>query len=147
MAKKPAYEELEQRIKELEKEVAERKNAEESLKEKTHLTNILLDAIPCVALLIRPKTREIVLSNEAGRKAGAVPGTICYETWGERDKPCPWCLAPKVWATGKPQHMEIETLYIIWDAHWHPINEDLYLHYAFDITEKRKMEKQPQQTP
>ncbi len=33
MAKKPTYEELEQRVKELEKEVAKRKNAEESLKE------------------------------------------------------------------------------------------------------------------
>jgi len=53
MAKKPTYEELEQRVKELEKEVAARKNAEKSLKEKTHLNNILLDAIPCVALLIR----------------------------------------------------------------------------------------------
>jgi hypothetical protein len=76
MAKKPTYEELEQRVKELEKEISERKNAEESLKEKTHLSNILLDAIPCVALLVRPKTREIVFSNEAGREAGAVPGTL-----------------------------------------------------------------------
>ena len=147
MAGKPTYEELEQRIKALEKEVAERKNAEESLKEKTHLNTILLDAIPCVALLIRPKTREIVLTNEAGRKAGAVPGTTCYETWAHREKPCPWCLAPEVWATGKPQHMEVETVYITWDAYWHPIDEDLYLHYAFDITERRKTEKQRQQTP
>jgi PAS domain-containing protein len=147
MAEKPTYEELEQRVKELEKEVAERKKAEESLKEKTHLNNILLDAIPCVALLIRPKTREIVFSNEAGKKAGAVPGTTCYETWAQRNEPCPWCLAPEVWATGKPKHLEVETLYITWDAYWHPINEDLYLHYAFDITEQRKMEKQIQQTP
>jgi PAS domain-containing protein len=147
MTQKPTYEALEQRVKELEKEVADHKSAEESLKEKMHLNNILLDAMPCVALLIRPKTREIVLSNEAGRKAGAVPGTTCYEAWAQRDEPCPWCLAPEVWATGKPQHQEVKTFYIIWDAYWHPIDEDLYLHYAFDITEKRKMEKELQQTP
>jgi PAS domain-containing protein len=147
MAKKPTYEALEQRVKELEREVADRKNTEESLKEKMHLNKILLDAMPCVALLIRPKTREIVLSNEAGRKAGAVPGTTCYEAWAQRDEPCPWCLAPEVWATGEPQHLEVKTFYITWDAYWHPIDEDLYLHYAFDITEKRKMGKKLQQTP
>jgi PAS domain-containing protein len=147
MTQKPTYEELEQRVKELEKEVADRKNAEEALKEKMHLNKILLDAMPCVALLIRPKTREIVLSNEAGRKAGAVPGATCYAAWAQRDEPCPWCLAPEVWATGKPQHLEVKTFYIIWDAYWHPIDEDLYLHYAFDITKKRKMVKKLQQTP
>ena len=141
MAEKPTYEELTRKVKELEKEVADRKNAEESLKEKMHLNKILLDAMPCVALLIRPKTREIVLSNEAGRKAGAVPGTTCYEAWAQRDEPCPWCLAPEVWATGKPQRLEVKTFYITWDAYWRPIDEDLYLHYAFDITEKRKMEE------
>ena len=147
MAEKQTYEELAQRVKELENEVADRKSTEESLKEKMHLNKILLDALPCVALLIRPKTREIVLSNEAGRKAGAAPGTTCYEAWAQRDEPCPWCLAPEVWATGKSQHLEVKTFYIIWDAYWHPIDEDLYLHYAFDITEKRKMEKKLQQTP
>jgi len=147
MSKKPPYEELEQRVKELEKEVADHKSSKELLKEKMHLNEILLDAMPCVALLIRPKTREIVLSNEAGRKAGAVPGTTCYEAWAQRDEPCPWCLAPEVWETGKPQHLEVKTFYIIWDAYWHPIDEDLYLHYAFDITEKRKMETKLEQTP
>ncbi|MCP4295023.1 MAG: hypothetical protein GY786_05405 [Proteobacteria bacterium] len=82
MVTKPTYEELEQRIKELEKEVAERKNAEKSLKEKTHLNNILLDAIPCVALLIRSKTREIVFFYPTGRKAGPVSGPPFFATWG-----------------------------------------------------------------
>ncbi|UCD33006.1 MAG: hypothetical protein JSW04_07730 [Desulfobacterales bacterium] len=147
MARKPTYEELEQKVKELEKEIAEHKNFEESLKEKAHLNNILLDAIPFVALLIRPDTREIVCSNEAGRKAGAVPGTACYETWAQRDKPCPWCLAPEVWATGKPKHLKVETFYITWDAYWYPIDEDLYLHYAFDITDPKKKKKQIKQAP
>lgn len=49
-------------------------------------------------------------------------------------------MAPKVWETSKAQHLEVGALDVIWDAHWFPIQEDLYLHYAFDITEKRKME-------
>jgi CheY-like chemotaxis protein len=129
------------------KQDAEHKNKETSLREKTHLINILLDAIPCVALLIRPTTREIVLANKAGREAGAVQGTTCYDSWGQRDEPCPWCLAPEVWATGKPHHQEVNTFYITWDAYWHPIDDDLYLHYAFDITEQRKKEEKLGKTP
>ena len=31
---------------------------------------------------------------------------------------------------------------MVWDAHWQPIFEDLYLHYAFDITERRRLEQE-----
>ncbi|MCP4648139.1 MAG: hypothetical protein GY852_10485, partial [bacterium] len=106
----------------------------------------LLDALPCVALLIRPKTREVVASNKAGRDVGAVPGSLCYSTWGQRNDPCPWCLAPKLWEENLPQNVEVEGLGEVWDTYWIPVQDDLYLHYAFDITEKRKMESQLQQT-
>jgi hypothetical protein len=97
-------------------------------------------------MLIRPSTREIVASNETARKLGAFPGKTCFETWGQRDEPCSFCLAPRVWETGKAQHMEVGALDIIWDAHWFSIQEDLYLYYAFDITEKRKLEAQFQRS-
>ena len=109
--------------------------------EETRLTKTLLDAFPCVALLLRPDTREIVASNEAAAKSGAVPGKHCYDTWGRREDPCPWCLAPTAWTTGKPQCLEVTALGITWDAHWIPIDEKLYMHYAFDITERKVAEK------
>lgn len=121
-------------------EIEKHQQTVEKLQEQTQLNKILIDTLPCVALLVRPQTREIVLSNEAGRKAGALPGQTCYSSWGKKDDPCPWCLAPEIWATDKPKHLEVKTQNIIWDAHWHPINKDLYLHYAFDITERRKLE-------
>ena len=46
MAKKPTYEELEQRIKELEKEFLERKKAEEALRESEERYRSLLEASP-----------------------------------------------------------------------------------------------------
>ncbi|MDK1031505.1 MAG: ATP-binding protein, partial [Planctomycetia bacterium] len=64
----------------------------------------------------------------------------CYETFGQREAPCPWCLAPEVWATGKPQHLQVRALDIISDAHWRPVAPDLYLHFAFDITERKRMD-------
>jgi len=128
------------------RDITERKKAEKEIEEKTHFNQTLLDALPCVALLLRPSTREVVASNAAARKAGAFPGKTCFGTWAQRDDPCPWCLAPKVWETNEAQHLEVGALDIIWDAHWFPIQEDLYLHYAFDITEKRKLEAQFQRS-
>ena len=124
----------------LEQEVGERELVEEALREKTRLNQILLDAFPCIALLIRPHTREIVVSNEASVKVGAVPGKQCFATWGQREDPCPWCLAPALWATGEAQHIEVESLGVVWDIHWIPVGPDLYMHYAFDVTDRKKAE-------
>jgi len=79
-------------------------SAQRELNEKTRTLQVLLDAFPCVALLLRPHTREIVASNRAAVEVGAVPGTCCYSTWGQRNDPCPWCMAPDAWTTGEPQH-------------------------------------------
>lgn len=108
---------------------------------KPDLAQILLERLPCVALILEKGTRRVVASNKAGKEAGAIPGTCCYGTWGKRENPCPWCMAPKVWEIGKVQNIEIEALGIIWDAYWVPIDENHYLHYAFNITERRNSER------
>ena len=116
--------------------------ANDELQQKARLNQILLDSIPCMALLLRPETREIVASNAAAQAVGAVPGKTCFGTWGRSETPCPWCRAPEVWATSQAQHIEVEGLGRVWDAHWVPVSEDLYLHYAFDITERKREEAQ-----
>ena len=112
----------------------------EQLSEKNNLNQIIVDNMTCVALLVRPSTREIVASNQAGRKFGALPGMKCFATFGQRETPCPWCLAPTLWETGEPQHLEVEVSGIVWEAYWVPIGPDLYMHYAFDITEHKQTE-------
>jgi len=132
---------LRQKIAELEQSESERKGVEEALREKSHLNQTILDAFPCVALLLRPQTRDIIASNTAAVKVGAIPGTHCFSTWGQRQDPCPWCLAPALWATGEAQHLEVEALGIFWDAYWIPVAEDLYMHFAIDITRRKKAEE------
>ena len=122
-------------------DITDRKRAEQELLERTQLNQVLLDAFPCVALLLRPQTREIIASNAAAVRVGAVPGAHCFSTWGQRENPCPWCLAPEVWATGEARQLEIEALGTVWDAHWIPVGPDLYMHYAFDATEQKRVEQ------
>ena len=128
-------------------DISENKHSEEILnthrrllEKQMSLSKTLLDAIPCVAMLIKPKTREIVASNKAAIKVGAIPGKTCYETWAQRSESCLWCKAPKLWKTCKKQHIEVEHMGIIWDAYWIPVSDDLYMHFAFDITERKKYE-------
>jgi len=122
------------------RDITERRRAEEELKRTTRLNQVLLDAFPCVALLLRPRTREIVASNAAAARAGAVPAARCHSTWGRREEPCPWCLAPAAWKTGKEQHLVVEAGGTSWDAHWIPVSEDLYMHFAFDVTDRKRAE-------
>ncbi|MBF0521918.1 MAG: PAS domain S-box protein [Candidatus Omnitrophica bacterium] len=122
-------------------DITESKKADEALQEKNRLNQILLDSFPGTALLLRPFTREIVASNKAGVDVGAIPGKCCFSTWGQQDKPCPWCMAPALWSTGKAQHLEVEAGGVVWDAHWIPISDNLYMHFAFDITIRRRAEE------
>ena len=43
--------------------------------------------------------------------------------------------------TEMPQTLEVEALGISWEAHWVPVAGELYLHYAFDITDRKKAEQ------
>ncbi len=110
-------------------------------KRQKRLAQTLLDTLPCVALLLKPYTREIVAANKAAIKAGATPGKTCYSTWGKRNSPCEWCLAPKLWTTNESQHLEVEDKGTVWDIYWVPIEKEVYLHYVFDVTETRVKEK------
>ncbi|MHC4681208.1 MAG: HAMP domain-containing protein, partial [Planctomycetota bacterium] len=61
-------------VENLNREITERRQAEQALKDKTQLNQMLLDSMPCIALLMRPHSREIVAFNRAARDAGAAEG-------------------------------------------------------------------------
>jgi two-component system, cell cycle sensor histidine kinase and response regulator CckA len=124
------------------RDIRKRKQDEQKRMEQEQLNQLLLDSFPCIAFLVRPKTREIIAMNKAAEDAGCIRGHTCFESWMKFTEPCPWCLAPRLWNTGKPQHREVEALGIAWDTHWIPVTDDLYLHYAFDITEQKQAERE-----
>lgn len=103
------------------------------------LQQALLDAMPHIAIIIKPHTHEILASNTYARALGAQPGTCCYHMMGN-DSICPWCRADEAVSAVSEKHVEIEALSRIWDAHWIPVDSNRMIHYAFDITKRKKAE-------
>ena len=128
------------RIVHVARDITDRIRSQEALEEKTRLVQTFIDALPCTALLL-DRNRVVVLPNKSAREVGAAVGTQCFYTWGQRLEPCPWCLAPAALTTGTEQHLVVEALGTVWDAHWIPVGPDLYLHYAFDITDRKRLEE------
>ena len=120
------------------RDITKLKEYEEILQKESRLRQLFLDALPCVAMLLTYNTRIIIASNKAAAAVGAVPGIRCYEGWLQRDSPCPWCLAPKSLSEDHPQNGQFWAHGKYWDAFWVPVDQDLYLHYLFDATEKQK---------
>ncbi|MBW7989953.1 MAG: PAS domain S-box protein [Planctomycetes bacterium] len=122
-------------------DITERKLAEEEIQQEYLMRKTLLDHLPCIAMILKKGTREIVASNEAAKKIGAVPGKTCYETCAQRNDPCPFCNAPEVWATDEPKRIETEYEGTYYEGIWVPLTEELYVHYIFDISNRKRAEQ------
>ncbi|KKN11081.1 hypothetical protein LCGC14_1030110 [marine sediment metagenome] len=112
-----------------------------SLYEKDLLARIFMENISGFVVLLRPSTRKIIALNKYAKDMGGIPGLTCFNTIGQSETPCPWCLAPNLWKTGEAQHLVVDALDVSWDTYWSPISDDLYLHYGFDVTEQAKREQ------
>ncbi len=103
----PTYEELEQRVKDLEEEAAESKLTEKELQEsKNFLSNIFSSIQDGIRILDREY--NIIRVNHAMEEwySHAMPltGKKCYEAYHERDKPCTVCPVHKTFKTGQAAH-------------------------------------------
>jgi two-component sensor histidine kinase len=127
-------------------QVFKQKVAEKKSKEEETLRTTLLDNVPCIALILEKDTRKIMFSNKYAKEIGAVPGKTCYGTCAKRSKPCLFCLAPKYWETREPQSLEVEFEGKYYRGLWMPYNENLYVHYIFDITERKMAEEKQKES-
>jgi diguanylate cyclase (GGDEF)-like protein len=142
-------------------DITRRRNAEEALKEKQHLHERLLNAIPHPAMLINTK-RIVQAANKSAFDIGVKLGDYCWKEFGkceylsaedkerlknnpydERIK-CTFCKADEAMTGTKLKKMNDPEIYAfdkIWDTYWDPIDKDTFLHYAIDVTERREMER------
>jgi two-component system cell cycle sensor histidine kinase/response regulator CckA len=104
MTQKPTYEELEQRVKELEKEAVERNRAETAIREKENFLEIVFNAIQD-GISVRDRDFTLTLVNQWMEKKYAfqIPlvGKKCYTAFQKRNSICPWCPAVLAMKTGE----------------------------------------------
>jgi len=156
MSRKPTYEELEQRVKELEKGAAESKRTEEELQEsKSFLSNIFSSIQDGISIL--DSEYNIIRVNHAMEEwySHKVPltGKKCYEAYREQDKPCKGCPVKKTLATGQAAYEVVPKegpggVTIGWlDLYSFPIFDTAtgqlkgVIEYVRDITERKMAEE------
>lgn len=142
-------------------DVNEVKRLLDELHKANYLNSILLDSIPHPALLVN-RNRVVIAANKLAKDAGTLIGGFCWRDFGhclylneedlkrvnspcmDKDKviACNFCEANYALAESKCRNIEKLLGDTYWDIYWIPTQEDgVYLHYAIDITERKKIEK------
>jgi hypothetical protein len=127
------------------------------------LNQLILDSLPHWAMLIDVKTRTVLSYNKFAMEGGAQIDCQCWDDFAHRsfiskehieligNDPerirdnkikCDFCLADEAMECGKPERKEVNIDGTILDTWWVPVEENIYLHYAIDITEIRKTQKE-----
>ncbi|OYT17865.1 MAG: hypothetical protein B7C24_00345 [Bacteroidetes bacterium 4572_77] len=141
-------------------DISERKQAEKEIKAKQKLNELLLNSMPYPIMLINRK-RKVKAANKIALDTGVKIGDYCWKVFGKcenlseenlmhaknnPDKPgiqCAFCMMDEMFKTHKTiNNPSIDAFGKIWDTYWIPLNDDEYLHYAIDITERKQAEKE-----
>ena len=113
MDRQPTYEQLKQRVKELEKETIRFKRLEEALRQSEQKLNAMLRAIGDHTSMM-DKDLNIIWANEAAKRmfGDDLIGKKCFEAYHGRKKPCePYpCLALKAFHDGEVHKHETQVI-------------------------------------
>jgi len=134
------------------------KNSENVLDKEHHLNKMLLDSLPHPAMLIH-KNRKVLAANGIAKKIGVVMNDFCWKEFGKSlclsDKnkkqaeqnpanpniQCTFCMADDMFKNMKAQNdSAVYAFDRLFDTYWIPLNDEIYLHYAIDITERKQAE-------
>ena len=127
--------------------------------EMNKLNQLILDSLPHWAMLIDVRNRTILAANKLALEGGAKINCQCWDDFGHRQfisdehkkiietEPdrkrdnqikCDFCLADEAMESCKPERKEVEIEGTIWDTWWVPVDDNIYLHYAINITDIRR---------
>jgi len=143
--------------------ISDRMKLKEELMIKQRLNKLLIDSLPHTAMLIR-KDRTIIAANKMAEEAGAIVGGNCWQEFGKCqfiseehkiyiDKhnkipdghtQCYFCNADEALKSRSRVNIEVNAWDRIWDTYWVPLDEETYLHYAIDITDRKKADDELQ---
>ena len=141
--------------------LTEIKQLEEEKRRKEELFRLMLEGIPSPAWLVSRERRILAQNRAAASLFGMKVGDYCWEGfYGGEYLPdeyrealkktgsplpgtkCYFCLGDEALDMNEPLNSEVELAGNIWDTWWIPLGEDVYLHYAADVTRYKKMEEE-----
>ena len=119
----------------------------------------LFEAIPVPAMLIH-QDRIVIAANRAALAFGVRVGSHCWEAYAklatipDEDRAyfeqhqkgpecgtmCVFCAADHALSGDEPISKYVELGEQTWDAHWVPVADKVYLHFAFEVTAKKKID-------
>jgi len=145
-------------------DITERMEAEKALKESEERNKLILNGLPFAALLTTRK-RRVKAFNKTADDLGITMNSYCWASFGkcmfvtDEDRKyyeetgkappthphCQFCMADECLDKNELCHKEVFSDGSWFDTYWCPIENDLLLHYAIDITERKKMENELRQ--
>jgi len=150
MADKPTYEELKQRVKEMEKEALESKRANEALRVSALAWQTLFDAVTDSVFLINSEGK-ILLCNKStvnflGKPINEIVGNNCWELVHATSEPIKGCPIVRMRETRRPESLELPVGDRVLYVATHPIldqdgNLASAVHIITDITERKRAEE------
>ncbi|MBN2711995.1 MAG: diguanylate cyclase [Planctomycetes bacterium] len=118
--------------------LAARKHLENALEESASMNEIVMEALPCIAMMLLPEG-DVISCNRYAYEHGIKPGMKFYEAWKGRN--VEWQIEGITRAM--EQGIEVRDEFVeddsAWEMSWVPIPPDLCLCCCFDITEKKKV--------
>lgn len=141
-------------------DISRRKAAEEEARRSAESMRLLLEGLPHAVWLVDRDRRIVAQNRKAQQEFGTRPGQYCWGTiHGRATLPEPWrqawleqglilagaqcsfCRADEALAAREPVQDLIELGGRCWDVWWVPLEGDLYVHYAVDVTTVKTSEQ------
>jgi PAS domain S-box-containing protein len=147
VAKKPSYDELLQRVRDLEAESAEHEKAKLALHNSEAKCRAIVDAFDGLIYVCSQDYRVEFVNERMAERTGRDPlGELCYEVLHDRDSVCPWCVNERVFQ-GETVRWELQSPK---DNRWYYVINTPICHadgrlskqaMIWDITDRKRMEE------
>jgi PAS domain S-box-containing protein len=124
----------------------------------------LLSSLPYPAMYIRRKDRVVLAVNKIAADLGVKPGGHCWREFQKEENisdeekkiasiypdivpsqyniKCAFCRSDQCFQNAPEQNdPELHAFGLIWNTYWIKVSDDIYLHYAVNITKENQIEK------